>query len=429
MGMGLTAEEDYLWACGREWRGPLARERTEGLDWDRVVAVGIKNRMPVLLADVFRATGVMTCLSPGARAELEAGVAKYRDNARRLGEDLRCYLNHAARRGQAVVVLKGLWLSLKVYGNAAMRPGSDIDVLLRRKDIAEALAILEEEMGYGRWWRPLLDDLYYARHHLHQQRCNHDRSIWFEPHWALDHPYTRLTIDYEGLMDHTTAGELWGEPVREMSLPDLLISLAVHLVKHAVYLPATINRPDLPRLILADSMLMYFVDVAEVVKQYEDEIDWQLTVELAREGGTVAILGSVLRVCRDCLAAPVPQWVLAELPVQPPGVVTRALMNRMADFKIATYQGQKPGRLWTFLLGYNESIVFRPIRLLDLVHYCLPGADFLRRRYGSATTGTAVGHLLRAIGQYARVGLDTLYFSWRRRREVRALDREGFCWP
>lgn len=429
MEMRLTAEEGYLWACGRDWRKPLPPERPEGLDWDRVVAVGLKNRMQVLVADVFRATGVMACLSPGAQAELDAAVAKYADNAARLGQDLRRYLQQAARRGQAVVVLKGLWLSLKIYGNMAMRPGSDIDVLLRREDIPEALAILEEEMDYGRWWRPLLDDRYYARHHLHQQRCNHDRSIWFEPHWALDHPYTRLTIDYDGLMDRTTAGELWGEPAREMSLPDLLISLAVHLVKHAVYLPAVSDRPDLPRLILADGMLMYFLDVAEVVKQHGDEIDWQLALALAQEGGVVDILGSVLRVCRDCLAAPVPDWALEALPVGRPGPVTRVLMQRLADFKIAVYQGQKPGRVWTFLLGYNESLVFRPIRLLDLAHYCLPGAGFLRRRYGSASTATVAGHLLRALGQYGRVGFDTLHFSWRRRREVRALDQSGFTWP
>jgi hypothetical protein len=104
-------------------------------------------------------------------------------------------------------------------------------------------------------------------------------------------------------------------------------------------------------------------------------------------------------------------------------------MQRLAEFKIATYRGQKPGRLWTFLLGYNESLVFRPIRLLDLVHYCLPGADYLQRRYGSASAATAARHLLWAIGQYVRVGFDTLYFSWRRRREVRALDRGGFTWP
>jgi hypothetical protein len=154
-----------------------------------------------------------------------------------------------------------------------------------------------------------------------------------------------------------------------------------------------------------------------------------LTVKLARTGGVVDILGSVLRVCRQYLAAPVPAWVLETLPVGQPGPVSHRLMQRLAEFKIATYQGQKPGRLWTFLLGYNESLVFRPIRLLDLVHYCLPGADYLQRRYSSTSMVTAVGHLMQSIGQYTRVGFDTLHFSGRRRREVRALDRGGFTWP
>ncbi len=62
--------------------------------------------------------------------------------------------------------------------------------------------------------------------------------------------------------------ELLGAPIQEMSSPDLLLSLAIHLVKHAVYLPSLVNREDLPRIILADGMLMYYLDVTEVIKQY-----------------------------------------------------------------------------------------------------------------------------------------------------------------
>lgn len=423
--MALTPEEACLWQWASTWRNPTASAVQAQLNWERLVALAVKNRMQTLLQQVLVATGLQVQLPPTAAAALQEAAAKYQDNAQRLGTTLRHYLHHAAAYNQEVVVLKGLWLSLKIYGHAAMRPGNDIDVLLRHKDIPRSLAILEEQMGYGRWWRPLLDDAYYDRHHLHQQRCNPNRSIWFEPHWLLDHPYTLLTIDYEALMDRTTPGELWGEPIREMSLPDLISSLVVHLVKHAVYLPTVINRPDLPQLILADGMMMYYVDVAEVIKLYETEIEWQTLINLAHQGGLVAMLGAVLRVCRDYLDTPVPDWVLAALPVSQSGVVTRWVMNRLADYEIATYQGQRPGRLWTFLLGYQDAIVFRPIRLLDLIQYLLPGRDYLQRRYGHSGVGTAVLHLLRATGQYVRVGVDTVYFTMQRRRYLRELDKQG----
>lgn len=424
----LTPEESFLWECARTWRQPRVPDLAQ-INWQRLVALALHNRMPTILHAYLERAGLLSQLPPAAARPLLQAVNRYERNAAHLGHDLAEYLRFAATRAQDVVVLKGLWLSLKVYGAAHMRPGNDIDLLLRKADIPACLRILETQMGYGGWWRPLLDDRYYARHHLHQQRCNHDRSIWIEPHWLFDHPYTMLTIDYDALMQRTQLAELLGQPVRELSPPDLLLSLAIHLVKHAVYLPSVIMRPNAARIILADGMLVYFVDVAEVLRHYEGQIDWPLTLQLARAGGVADILGSVLHVCQAHLAAPVPAAVLTALAGRGPDRLMRAVMNRMADHRLDTYLDKSTSRLWAFLLGYSESIVFRPIRLLDLAYYAWPNTDFLQRRYGHRGAGVRLGHLLRVMGQYARVGIDTVYFNWRRRQEVKALDRQGFAWP
>jgi hypothetical protein len=95
-----------------------------------------------------------------------------------------------------------------------------------------------------------------------------------------------------------------------MAIPDLLLSLAIHLVKHAVYLPSLLKREDLPRIVLSDGMLMYYLDVTEVLKQYK-AIDWNLTIQLAHDWGAVDILGSVLQVCQKYFDAPVPDSFLS----------------------------------------------------------------------------------------------------------------------
>ena len=425
----LAPEEAYLWRLAAHWRSAPAPPM-DSLDGDRMVALALRNRMPVLLDQALRTNSRFALLSLSAQEALARGVAKHRRQAALLSTALRDYLRHAAALDQEVIVIKGLWLSSIIYENEAMRPGSDIDVLLRKQDVPASLHILEDNMGYGRWWRPLLDDEYYARHHLHQQRANHNRVIWFEPHWLLDHPYTRLTLDYDALFDRAGSGSLLGQPVREMAPPDLLISLAIHLVKHAVYLPATLWRPDLQRLILADGMLMYFLDVAATINYYANRVSWEQTVTLARQSGTAGLLGSVLSVCWRFLAAPVPPAVLEGLGQATPDETRPSLvMDKLAEHILATYAGQKPDRLWSFLLGYQESIVFRPIRLLDLLGYLLPGNDYLRRRYGREGIWTAGRHFWRAAGQYGRVGWDTAVFTIRRKREVRSLDRQGYIWP
>jgi hypothetical protein len=265
-----------------------------------------------------------------------------------------------------------------------------------------------------------MDDRYYERHHLHQQRCTPDLKLWYEIHWALDHPLTCLTIDYEAVMDRATSGTLLAAPVHELSPPDNLIALAVHLVKHAIYLPAVLHHPDLARIILADGMLMYFQDVAELIKQ-EKSLDWQQLVMLCRNYGTVDMVGAVLVVCRQLLAASVPEWVIEALPVSPPSRIKRTIMEKLVAYETAVHLGQQPSRLWHFLLVTNGAFILRPIRLLDLSEYLFPGQDYLQRRYGSKRSGTAVKPFWLALWQYGRVAIDTIRFTWERYWRLRRL--------
>jgi len=420
----LTAEETFLWACARSWRRPEDVVVPPSLDWARVVAVAQDNRMQTLLARLLAERGLLECLPHDSRAALLADADRMRASAATLGDALRRYLQLAAARDIPTVVLKGLSVSLNVYGEAAMRPGGDIDILVRPGDVAASLEILEE-MGIGRFWPNLMDDAYYARHHLHQQRCSSDLRVWFEIHWALDHPLSLLTVDYAAMMDNSTPGQLLGEPVRDLALPDLILSLAIHLVKHAVYLPSVSGRPDLARIILADGMLMYFLDVAELVKQHAPDIDWLRLIATSEASGAADLTGAVLRACRAILDAPVPDWVLTNLPVRGPGAITRRVLARVAEYETTTYLGQKSSRLWEFLLVTNGAFILRPIRALDLAGYVFPGRDFLRRRYGRNSLNTAAAHAARAGGQYARLGIDTVYYAWERYRRLKALNQSA----
>jgi hypothetical protein len=376
--------------------------------------------MQALLWRVLTETGLMNYPPRDVVQTLREDVAGFAETAELMGEALRDYLRRAGARQLDTVVLKGLSVSANVYGDPGIRPGGDVDLLVRREQVGESLEILEE-MGLGQWWPNLLDDAYYARHHLHQQRCSQDLRIWFEVHWALDHPYTRLTIDYEAMMDRATPGKLLGEPLQDLSPPDLLMSLAVHLVKHAVYLPSVLERPDLARIILADGMLLYYVDVAEAIKVRSEEIDWQFTVDLAKQSGTLDIFGSVFRVCCEHLDAPVPSWVLDLLPIRGEGTLAHQALNRMADYEVVTYLGQRPSRFWEFMVVTNGAFILRPIRILDTASYCFPGGDYLERKYGGASWKAAARHLARAVGQFGRLGIDTLYYTWERHRRLKAL--------
>jgi hypothetical protein len=408
--ISLTKEEQLAYDFALHWRDETYRPDLTNVDWLRFAQILTHNRMAVLASQVL--TRVSPSIPPEAQMLLKEQAEKYERSASRLGEALTTYLKAAEARDLPTIVLKGLWLCEKIYGVSSMRPGGDIDILVRRRDVDACLKLLAEQ-GIDEFWPNLLKDEYFTRHHLHQQRSTADLNIWFEIHWALDHPYTLLTVDYESIFERAEPSHLLGAPIQEMAVPDLLLSLAIHLVKHAVYLPSLVDQEDLPRIILADGMLMYYLDVTEVLKHYR-KIDWELTIKLARDGGAVDILGSVLHICKRYFEAPVPGKVFDALPISRPSSVTSQLMARAAEQELAAYEGRKGSRFWNLLLAPNGAFILRPIRMLETLSYFFPPDDFLYRRYVRTDDSTRVRHFLLAAGQMLRFGWDTFYFGMER---------------
>ena len=420
MSFSLTLEETFLWDCANHWRTPETITIPETLDWARVTAVGVPNRMATLLRRLLVARSMWDSLPGAPRTEIETSANRLRDNAAMMSATLAEYLRRADERGLETVVLKGLSISNNVYGDPAMRPGGDIDLLVRREHVQACIEILDG-MGIGAFWPNLMADPYYERHHLHHQRSSKDLKIWYEIHWALDHPYTLFTIDYGGMLNRTRRGELLGCPVNELALPDLLLSLTVHLVKHAIYLPGAYHRPDIARGILADGMLMYCLDIVEVIKRNVNELDWDAVIQLAWETGTVEVFGSVLRVCQSLVAAPVPDRVLEALPVRRGGAITRRVMNAVLEREIAQYLGLPPNQFWDAMVITNGAFILRPIRLVESAPYFFPSSEFLQRKYGRNGMFTGAGHFARAVGQFARFGWDSVVFAVERYRRLKRI--------
>jgi hypothetical protein len=419
--MNLSPEEHLAYEFAHRWRDEQYRPDVQNVDWLRFAKILTHNRMAVLALQIFARTD--TAIPSEARKTFREQTEKYERSASKLGGALATYLRSAETRDIKTIVLKGLWLCEKIYQVSSMRPGGDIDILIQRHNVDACLRLLEEQ-GIGEFWPNLLKDEYFTRHHLHQQRSTPDLNIWFEIHWALDHPYTLLTVDYESVFTRSQAAQLLGAPIQEMSFPDLLLSLAIHLVKHAVYLPSLLDREDLPRVILADGMLMYYLDVAEAIQQHP-EIDWDLTIQLAHAWGAVDILGSVLRVCKIYFEAPIPARVLAALPISQPWRVTRTLMARAAEQELAAYEGREGSRVWKALLASNGAFILRPIRMLETLSYFFPPSDFLNRRYGNFSAVNRIRHLLIAFLQTLRFGWDTIIFGLERYFRLKRLGKSA----
>jgi hypothetical protein len=169
---------------------------------------------------------------------------------------------------------------------------------------------------------------------------------------------------------------------------------------------------------------MYYLDIAEVIKQNK-EMDWDLTIQLARDWGAVDILGPVLQICKRYFEAPIPDEVISALQVTQPWMVTRKLMALAAEQKLAAYEGRQVSRFWMLLLAPNGAFILRPIRMVETASYFFPPADFLQRKYGTSNMVCRIGHLISALQQTVRFGWDTIYFGVERYFRLKRLGKSA----
>jgi hypothetical protein len=418
----ISPEEQFLMLFARDWEGgsvPISEE----YDWDRLYKISELNRVDRLLYRALREGGALGEVPQPIVTKMEESWERAKASAEIMSESLEKFLQEAANQNLDLFVMKGLWVSENIYGDPAIRPGGDIDILVLRKDIPQALEALEEQ-DIGPYWPNLLDDKFYYRHHLHLMRCSPDLKIWYEIHWALEHPYTLLKIDYEGIFMRGSPGVLLNKPLLEMSVEDLILTLTIHLVKHAIYLPFLYKDPNIIEIILADGMLMYFMDIAAVLKKMENEINWTAICTRADEWGVAESLRAVLEISNRFLGAAVPNEASVLLPTRAYGYFSQSIHRRIAGYQLAKSQGQPEQRLWEFLTVPNAAFILRPIKLVDIWTYLFPDRSNLKRIYGNISFATQVRHLLLSSWRIFRFGIDSVLFGIERYRRLKAQNLE-----
>lgn len=209
--------------------------------------------------------------------------------------DLSSLLEALRPRGIAAVVLKGCCLAEGVYGDIALRPMRDIDILVRRKDLEEVQQVVIN-MGYGPTERPAIREQCLRHHHLIPFTRQGGPPI--EVHWSLTPAGCRFPITMEDLEEKTVGININGSPALMLGPGDLLVHLCLHI--------CTNHRFNLLEL-------RSIGDIAEVLRHYWDEIDWKSLGSRTRRFGVGKYVYSTLLVVEKLFGTPLPPGALAQL--------------------------------------------------------------------------------------------------------------------
>jgi hypothetical protein len=184
---------------------------------------------------------------------------------------------------------KGPVLAQRVYGSLAMRQVGDLDIVVRRRDVARARELLIARGYHSRRARIAIPG---ALRVEYQHRLVHPREhIVIELHW---------TITPRSVAAAPTLGELWERreivPLLDIAFPslgrdDLLLTLCLHGAKHRW------------------RRLELIVSVAELLAQSSAMLDWDALTARAARLGNLRILRLGLALAGDVLDAPLPPAV------------------------------------------------------------------------------------------------------------------------
>lgn len=322
-------------------------------DWDAVESLAVAERVAPLLYHSTRRHRILPdkLLDLCHQIYTETGL----QNALRLNE-LASLLSGLSAEGIDVILLKGAALAERVYGNIALRPMCDIDLLVRKADVRQALALLQDA-GYRVGGSEVAPEtkLEFENEVLLQ---NPDRPDWVvELHWSLfDSPYYQAYLSEDILWAAAEPAVIEGSAVYVLSPEHELLHLSGHLMLHH-----------------RGAGLLWWNDVAECLHHYGSGLDWDEALSNAETLNLVKPLQSVMPVVVDVWLAPVPPDVPARVEAMVPA------RDEMRVFEMMTVEHRPPGRR---LLADLHGIPDWGARLRFLYRNLFPSAAYMDERYG-----------------------------------------------
>ncbi len=283
----------------------LARRRADWAamaipDWDPLVSLAVHQGVAPVAWSRLKTAGVV---APAAAEEkLRGGYLATAARNTLLIRELGGILSALQSASVRVIPLKGACLAETVYGNIALRPMGDLDLLVQRDTVPQALDVLRS-LGYE--CESPIDP-------AAEQTFNHGVPLTAPGRPRLDLHWTVLTPRYhggfgpddlEGLWSRAVPATIAGMAVRIFSPADLLLHLCMHLsVDHG----------------FDEVGLRAFVDLDEVSRRYAGVIDWDGFAARANKWGVANGVSLALQLAAEWVGLDLPPRVLPALDARPP---------------------------------------------------------------------------------------------------------------
>ncbi|MBN2466110.1 nucleotidyltransferase family protein [candidate division WOR-3 bacterium] len=311
-------------------RGPETGDRgLETAAWSRVVELATREHVAPLLFKRLKESGGSDLVPADEWKRLRLAYFTNGDRNTRLFRELRKVLDCLHNSDIKVIVLKGAYLAEAVYGDTALRPMCDADLLVRQAELAKAeSALLAISTTPPQAYRPpppsgetgpanAEGDGGMEKHI--QQIQIHDLTV--ELHWSIASEAEPFKINANGLWQRACPARVAGVEALALSSEDLILHLCLNLC-HTDWLAG----------------LRSLCDLAETVRRFGSSTDWAGVAQGARDWDAAKYVGLTLSLAQTLLGAEVPGSIIEQL--VPGGLDPRVL--EAAKESVVTQTGYGP---------------------------------------------------------------------------------------
>ena len=277
--------------CGPERARKIRELASVQLDWAQVVALAqTHGTLPLLMRNL--AEICPDSIPPAIRAHLhdqERGIAT---RNLQMTSELLALSDLFDKRRMPMVPYKGPALAQQLYGDLNLRMSDDLDILVHRQHVPEAISILESR-GYTlpTQIRHLSSPYVRLDHHFLMTRA--DGEV-VELHWAFTPPSLSFDFDIEALWNRLGSIVIGGKMLPAIQAEDLALILPVHGAKDFW------------------QRLIWIVDIAQLLHRFP-HVDWQQVIDQAKRCGVVRAVLVALFLANDVLDAPLPEEIGREI--------------------------------------------------------------------------------------------------------------------
>lgn len=336
-----------------------------GIDnWEKVAEIVRLNGVSAIFYHTLLDTGLIQNVPEPIRSVLQQSFYSNITRNTWLDIELKRILSHFQSINIPVMPIKGLMLGKFIYGDTGLRQNNDIDILVETGNGQSAWESLKT-IGYRRY-KPAL-------------------SKWYDEHWQelakhlpdLTNGQSSLDIHvtlFHGLKDHKTlTSEAWSEskvqfyeeyPIHIMRPEHQLIFLSSHIDNH---------------LKNGQFQLRLFVDLAETIRRYFGQIDWNYLDSLATRAGMEINFKSNLHIVGVFLDAEFPEMfkLQGKTSIKNISRLEKEFIRRLEKSKFTNPHANVFPGLIKSLKSFNKPG--------QILHYLMgrmfPSKEFMLRRY------------------------------------------------